>query len=159
MPQPKKKRCIQCSNGLPTMALAFESHPNDGASVLRVPSTSGDTYIPESAHDKSICGLNEKSFVLASARRQPCDAYPFGVSPPLENCDCEECPRGSTATTPSIASVGGLQINSQRLFAPKLAEGHHGGTGIHRCHGPKHGVLPRKISRRRKCIVQEQVGF
>ena len=43
------------------MALAFENHPNDGASVLRVPSTSGDTYIPESAHDKSTCGLNEKS--------------------------------------------------------------------------------------------------
>jgi hypothetical protein len=44
------------------MALAFENNPNDGASVRRVPSTSGDTYIPESAHDKSIYGLNEKSF-------------------------------------------------------------------------------------------------
>ena len=113
------------------MALASENHRNDGASVSRVPRTSGDTYIPESAHDKSICGLNEKSFFLASARRQPCDAYLLGVSPPLEDCDCEECPRGSTATTASIASVGGLQINSQRLFAPKLAEGHHGGSGIH----------------------------
>ena len=97
--------------------------------------------------------------VFKRARRQPCDAYPFGVSPPLEDCDCEECPRGSTATTPSIASVGGLQINSQRLFAPKLAEGHHGGSGIRRRHGSVHGVLPREIIRRRKSIVQEQVGF
>jgi hypothetical protein len=43
------------------MALAFENHRNGGASVLRVPSTSVDTYIPESAQDKSICGLKEKS--------------------------------------------------------------------------------------------------
>ena len=77
----------------------------------------------------------------------------------LEDCDCEECPRGSTATTASIASVGGLQINSQRLFAPKLAEGHHGGSGIRRRHGSVHGLLPREIIRRRKSIVQEQVGF
>jgi hypothetical protein len=70
------------------------NHRNDGASVLRVPSTSGDTHIPESAHDKSICGLNEKIFFWQAPDVSPAtlnrSAFPHRLK---ADCDCEECPK------------------------------------------------------------------
>ena len=71
----------------------------------------------------------------------------------------EECPRGFATAAASIASVGGLQINSPRLFAPELATGHQSWSGLQISHGAVRGVLHLVLIRRRKCIRSDQVAF
>ena len=78
---------------------------------------------------------------------------------PLKDFDYEECPRGFTTAAASLASVGGLQINSPRLFAPELATGHHSWSGPQISHGAVRGVLHLVLIRRRKCICSDQVAF
>ena len=135
------------------MALAFEYLYALRAELVRVPRASGRKCIPERAHEKSFGRLNEKSLPRAGVGRQPGDAYPSDVYPPLKDFDYEECPRGFTTAAASLASAGGLQINSPRLFAPELATGHQSGSGLHISYGAVHGVLYLVLIRRRKCIL------
>ena len=90
--------------------------------------------------DRSV-GLTRKAYPVASVGRQSCDAYPSDVYPALEDFDYEECPRGFTTAAASLASVGGLQIKSPRLFAPELATRHHSWSGLQISYGTVQGVL------------------
>ena len=82
-----------------------------------------------------------------------------GVFPQLLEFDWEEYPRGFATAAASLASAGGLQINSPRLFAPELATGHQSWSGLQISHGAVRGVLHLVLIRRRKCICSDQVAF